>query len=323
MLMSRSLMTRKLYLKFSIKKMVGFKDRFMEPEEFEKIRKQMEAAVHAHNHRPDPELCGFSPLMLDALARHPWNTPGSPLKLNPRLPLHMLETAPFFRNMRILLRKLCEEEKVKATAGGNFNRRFIESMVTVFLQGEALERTLRMNKVLNEPDVFPLHHARIVVELAGLIRKYKGHFLVVKKQRHLLEDANAGELFARLFETYFCKFNVGYTHGLPEDLDWIQRETGFLLFPLCKVARKWIEVEKLPGRTFHPMVLGRLEDQVSGRKFLEVDDVVRYFFIRPLEDWGLVEVRKRKENYWERYTHLRVTDLYRRFIRFEDPVEAN
>jgi len=92
---------------------------------------------------------------------------------------------------------LQKQGRVKATQAGNFNRKFVESMVDTFLDEEERETVLRVCKVLNETDVWPLHEAKIVAKLAGFISLYKGTFGITKKALPLLHDLKAGELFVR------------------------------------------------------------------------------------------------------------------------------
>lgn len=52
--------------------------------------------------------------------------------------------------------------------------------------------------------------------------------------------------------------NIGYRFRYGIDVSWIQHEIRFLLYPLYRKARQWIEVEVLPNEILHPLTLQRL-----------------------------------------------------------------
>ncbi len=71
-----------------------------------------------------------------------------------------------------------------------------------------------------------MHVTRIVAELAGLIRKYKGRFLLTRKARRL--QANDG-IYPVLLATQATQFNWAYSDGFP-DLEFVQQAFAFTLY---------------------------------------------------------------------------------------------
>ena len=80
---------------------------------------------------------------------------------------------------------------------------------------------------------FDLHTTRLVAELAGLIRKYKGRFILSRNCRALLSGDGAAAIYPRLFTAYVEQFNWSYRDGYP-DLRLIQTASLFALYLLTR-----------------------------------------------------------------------------------------
>lgn len=287
---------------------------------FTQIKETLQAQADSYNQTPQAELHGYSPAMCHAL-RYPWNTPGSPIQFNPDLPLEKLGGAQTFQQIRMLLLAVSDADGVKATASGNFNRKFVEAMVRPLLDAEKQEFLLRYNKVLNEPDFRQLHEARIVAGIAGMLTKRKGIIRVTRKHQFLLEDSQAGALYTRLFDAYFHKFNIGYSYRYGIDVDWIQHEVDFVLYPLYSKARRWMDVESLPSEILHPMVMEKLQTALSEQRFLEAANVVVRYFVCPLHSWGLLDIEWSDEQHFPSPKKVRRNPLFRQFIQFDEAAE--
>ncbi|MBC2604244.1 hypothetical protein [Puniceicoccus vermicola] len=284
------------------------------------IDEALRAQADQYNHTPQAELQGYSPAMCHAL-RHQWNTPGSPIKLNSQLPLKSLKHSRIFNDIRNVLLAVREADGIKATPSGNFVRKFVEAMVDPLLEPEEKEHLLRYNKVLNETDFRQLHEARIVASAAGLLVKRKGIIRVAKKHQSFLEEAKAGALFTRLFDTYFRKYNIGYLYPYGIDVDWIQHEIGFLLYPLYLKARHWIEADVLPKKILHPLTLDNLQRHLNQQAFMTAGSVLERYFLRPLHGWGLLEIQWTDESHFPKPGKVRISPLFEQYIRFDEQAE--
>jgi hypothetical protein len=271
----------------------------------------------SHNSTPDPEIGGFSPAMLYALERSEWGSPDCPLKLSDSLGIDQTQKASGFCRTRAFLIAVRDSGGIQATTRGNLPRSFVKEMLDEFLDEEEKALTLRVNKVLNEQDVFPLHAARIHCKLSGLIGLTKGKFTLRKKAQPLLEPESAGLLYKTLFVTYFQKYNIGYAYHCGIDLDWLQQEAGYVLMPLQLRADKWIKAADIAPQLLHPMIHHRLEDELKRSAYMKVIDALERYFLDPLEVWGLLEIERTKQGYFEVIQRIRKTELFDQFIRFE------
>ena len=142
---------------------------------------KIQEIAYERNRSPQKEFNGLSPLQVGGLIYTDWLTPNSGIQLNPDIPLLDLNGAELLSNARIFLQAITESGKTKATSAGNLNRKFVAEMVEQMNWPPGfLDDLKRYHKVWNEEDVFPLHVLRIALGESGLIRKFKGSFLITK-----------------------------------------------------------------------------------------------------------------------------------------------
>ena len=285
----------------------------IEKQDFDNIddlNNHLQGFMQNQNTAPDPEMGGLSPEQVARLIHLQWDDHHFPLKFNSELNLSDLKHSLFFTNTTIFLKTLLEMENEKtATAAGNLNRTFVKTVFDrLILEENDKEFTLKYNKVLNEADVLPLSIIRIVCEGAGLIHKRSNKFLVVKKHADLL----AGELYHRLFISYFRKFNLGYLDRLPE-LDCIQHTIAYSIFRLGKICKDYRDIEELTNEVFLPAVLQEVREGISARVFIEW--VIGSRIIIPLVDFGLLEcLYNKEEKTCSEIDQVRKTPLFDKFI---------
>jgi hypothetical protein len=130
-----------------------------------------------------------------------------------------------------LLTKAVAEGELKPTGKGNLPRQVCRDIAQSYRDewpgpGRRLE-----SSVNGEQDFEELHVVRLVAEQAGLVRKYKGKFILGRECRQLLEKDGLGSIYPRLFITYLRTFNWSYRDHYPE-LGFIQQSALFSLYLL-------------------------------------------------------------------------------------------
>jgi hypothetical protein len=100
---------------------------------------------------------------------------------------------------------------LKLTATGNLSRAVVEEMCGI-IKAPGYEKTelLRVQKVINEPDVLPLHFVRILTQAAKLVRTHRGKLIPTPLGRRLLAAEQHGPLQALLFHVAFWRMNLAY-----------------------------------------------------------------------------------------------------------------
>ena len=92
---------------------------------------------------------------------------------------------------------------------------------------------------INREEVFSdLHVTRLVAELAGLVRKYKGRFILSRDCRRLQAEGGLAAVYPKLFRAYVEQLNWAYRDGYPE-LRFIQSASLFTLYLLTRYGDNW------------------------------------------------------------------------------------
>lgn len=282
---------------------------------FDDLARAMDGIADRYHRRSLDELGGLSPSQVDSLLLQDWSEPGGPLVLTRDLPFEEVSRAPILRNARAFLDVLVREDGTRATAAGNLNRAFVRTMLNEGEWPERLIGTLEdRRQMVNEADVFPLHTLRILLDLSGFIRKWKGRFVVTRRGREALSEERAGDLFARLFETQFLKMNLAY-------LDRAEVEGEFqygIPYSLCQLhdaGRGWSSPEELIDPLLLPFVRESIPERVG---FSLAALVLCTRLLDVLVRFGLAETREIPgESRWSREYRYRISPLYDRLLSFD------
>jgi hypothetical protein len=169
-------------------------------------------------------IAGFALALVIRLLNFPWDSPE--LVSFPEVVAGAAE-APIMRLFGMLAAAI-GEDGLKPTATGNLPRNFCREAALTFW-GEAVhaERT-RFHGINKEDDFFELHVTRLTAELAGLVRKHRGRFILSRECRRLLAENGPEAVYPRLLRAYARDFNWPYRDGYPE-LEIIQRSFLFTL----------------------------------------------------------------------------------------------
>lgn len=252
-----------------------------------------------------------------------WNDPRGAIRFSDCARLNELAKAVFFHNTRTYLNALLAEGGTAATATGCLNRVFVGRMFDELrLVPEYREMLRRHCKVMSEMDLWPLHKVRLVAEYGKLTAQRNKRLTVTKLGRELLADARAGELFRRLFLTYFRTMDMCYLAHVRE-MPEVQASLAIILWRLEQVAENWRAVKGMAEQIFPPRLTAHIVGQQHG-DFDNPDFFATTYVLTPLKDFGLIERQRESEWGVEGTDVVRVTPLFRRLIGFaEFPVAWN
>jgi len=186
------------------------------------------------NQRPLDEFHGLSPEQMHRMLHFPLASPEFV-----RFPdvLDTSPTGPIVTLFGMLLEAI-GEKGLKPTAKGNLPQKFCREAALAYWGEEVYRENTRFGGINREEDFPDLHTARLVAELAGLIRKYKGRFILSRNCRALLAGKGLASLYPRLFKAYVERFNWSYRDRYPE-LRFIQTAFLFTLYLLMRYGDTW------------------------------------------------------------------------------------
>jgi hypothetical protein len=255
---------------------------------------------------------------LNAL-RHEPSTSNHAIRLEPDLADGEISESAVTANALILLRRAAETGGLKLTATGNLSRGVVEEMFGI-IQAPGYEKTelLRVQQVINEPDVLPLHFVRILTQAAKLLRTDRGKLVATPLGRRILGLEQHGPLQALLFHVALWRMKLAYFDGYPID-SWPQGEVGIILWSLSASAHDWLPRETLTRLCASP-VIGVLEAQWDvGSSAMEAR------ILRLLVWFGLLESRtepRSATDVVERRLY-RKAPLFDRFVQFDVQIEGS
>jgi hypothetical protein len=216
------------------------------------------------------------------------------------------------------------ESGLKATAKGNLPLKFCKSMAQQLQEAADDQRRLRFGGIRSETDLEQLHCTRLVAELAGLIRKYRGHFVLTRKCRDMLSPQDLGGIYLELFKSYTTRFNWAYRDLYPE-AEIVQPSFLYTLFLLSSFGDQQRHQQFYEDRflTAFPMAIEMFEE--TGYSTAE-SSARHCYVIRALDRFaaffGLAElVPDAQALYGNRYI-VRKTDLLDRFVTFSPGIAS-
>ncbi len=228
----------------------------------------LDQITQQQNRRQLDEFHGLSPEQMHQILNFPFASPR--LIRFPEM-LDATPAAPILTLFELLTDAIGEQD-LKPTAKGNLPRNFCREAALVYRGEQRYQDKTRYGGINREEDFDDLHVTRLVAELAGLIRKYKGRFILSRDCHRQLAGNGLAAIYPKLFRTYAEQFNWAYRDGHPE-LPFMQSAFLFTLYLLTRYGDAW-----RPQVFYEDAFLGafpRLLDEVPPSQVVSPDETVR------------------------------------------------
>jgi len=147
-----------------------------------------------------------------------------------------LPTGPL-SNLFLMLAVKLANHRVKATKTGNLPRRLCREIAEHFLGLAGYQQYTQYRGINSETDFHELNRTRYIAELAGLIQRDKGYFMLTDEARALLVD-DKPELYFKLLRTCAQEFNWAWGDR-HQELAIIQHSFAFTLRLLARYGESW------------------------------------------------------------------------------------
>lgn len=193
------------------------------------MQRDMQAFVQQRNEAALDDFHGLSPVQMHALLNAPFDSPQC-LEFPDVLPEQ--PEAPIAQ----LFEQLCQALDVgelKATPKGNLPRAFSQQVHRAFATASPFSMDRPIGKVSSEEDFEALHITRLVAQQAGLLRKYKGRFILSRACKSLRDAHGMRAVYPVLLKACARRFNWAYSDGYPE-YPIIQHAFAFSLYLLSR-----------------------------------------------------------------------------------------
>lgn len=284
-------------------------------ESLEELNAFTRQLMNQRNRRARLEFCGLSSEQMTCLLYQPFESPvivefSTDIAPGPHVAIMWLFTA---------LVDAMGESGLKATAKGNLPLTFCKEIAGQWLQRDDGTDRFLVGGIRSERDLEVLHCIRLVAGLAGLIRKYRGKFVLTRKCRDMLDRRDTGGLYFELFKAYASKFNWAYRDGYP-DAELVQSSFLYTLFLLSSFGaesrpRQFYEEKFL---TAFPMALDMFPETAYSTA---EEDARRCYFTRALDRFavffGLAELTiEASRALYSRQYAIQKSELLDQFLTF-------
>ncbi len=287
-------------------------------ENIDDAKRELQRLQDEYNHRPMPDFGGLSPeQMRRLLYMRDWSDPENVLFVNPGLSEEDVCGTPVIANARMFLGALREQDGTAATVAGNLNRKFVRHVFDRFTWFSPFIADLRRKhtRYYNEQDFWELHLHRILLEMAGYVRKNKKRFVATKRADEVFERARVGGAFAHLFHTLFKKLNLDYVVLVYSELPEVQQEAAYSFYRVGQLADDWIlKADLAPEILAPPTRAMAVDDDYSEDYQIEA---AADRILGPLVNFGLLERRVESgEETFETMDQFRKTPLFDKLLTF-------
>jgi len=275
----------------------------------------MDGITRRQNHRPQDSFCGLSPDQMHRLLDFPFESEGL-VTFSDKL--SNLSDVPIMQIFSLLASAL-SDSGLKATAKGNLPLKFCREASRAYWGEKKYKEQISFSSIRTELDLPDLHTTRLVARLAGLIRKYRGRFLLTLKGEGLSSETFQAECYLELFRTYNRKFNWAYRDLYPP-LHIVQNSFLYSLFLLQRFGEDWRPRTFYAEKFIRAFPMALQEGRETPYRTAE-DEVGHCFSLRTWERFaeflGLAEIRKDQRDRLSLEYDVRMRPLLRELLVFQ------
>ncbi len=288
-------------------------------QEFDSIEEMQAASdtfMAKQNQKAQDDFLGLSSEQVYRVLNFAYDTPelfqfAEQLSIEPDAPVLML--------MQGIISAIDEKGLQATKVKGSLPQKLCREIWSDYSQLYADDIFSSFHKVNKEDDFFELHVARIVLELAGFLRKAKGRFYLTKKYQKIASKSGLKGLYPIIFKTYCREFNWGYWDHY-SDVPFIQQSFLFTLYLLKQHGEKmtFTSVYEDDFLRAFPMVV----DEMEGSSYsTPEEDLRRCYYSRACKRFlvflGLaeLEVIKNDKHYDHKYK-IKKTPLFDAVVHF-------
>jgi hypothetical protein len=256
----------------------------------DELNEALQGVMAKRNRTPTDDFHGLTPEQMHRVLHFPFESPDVVVFADS---LESVEGSP----ATLLVGAMVEaigENGLKPTATGNLPRQFCREARELLDEQAAFGENRIQGSINSETDFWPLHIVRVVAELAGLIRKYRGRLILSRDCRAMLARGGIEAVYHAYFPTYVQEFNWGYWDRRP-DVHFLQSSFLFSLFLLDRYGDEW-----LPGEFYEDQFLRAFPgvlDEAQGNPYQSAEQQIRSSYSwRVLERFlaftGLAEIKR-------------------------------
>jgi len=274
------------------------------------IQRHIDQAMKEQNNRPIPEFEGYSPFEMQKILYFTFAIDSS-LKLQ-KLSDTDYNKIPILNQIKYLTDLIDKNGEIKLTNKGFLPTKIVSDLYSQgFLKDKHIENGI--SKLYKETDSKTINLTRILVELAGLIKKRNGKLSLTKTSQKVIGDNE--ELLRQIFLTFTNKFNWAYYDGYGDNQIG-QLGYGFSLILLSKYGQEKRLDSFYAERYFKafPRLLDSVKPNYGTLEKYSTNCYSIRTFDRFLDYFGLINIEEEGKGL-DSKKYISKTDIYDRLIK--------
>jgi hypothetical protein len=280
----------------------------------EELQAEVQRIADQRNKRKIDDFRGLSAEQMHRLLYSPFDSPDL-VRLTDHLP--DLDPLPPVLQLLFPLAAAIGEKGIKPTATGNLPRKLVREIALEYWGEEYYRERTEFGDLMGEADFRDLQTIRVVAELAGILRKYRGKLILGGKWKKPLASGDSSPLYLGMLHAFIEKFNWAYSWGWSE-IPFIQQAFLYSLYLLAIDGAKFRPAEHYAAaflRAF-PVLLEEVEETpLFSREERLGATYIQQTFWGLLRLFGLVEI-KDSDGFLRRMGAVRRTPLLAELVSF-------
>jgi len=228
-------------------------------ERIEDAQAALDTGMRALKTNPLDDFAGLSPGQMHQVLYTPFDSPDLVIWPDP------LGVVPSGEAIELAtgLAEAMGSAGVKRTAKDNLPRNLCRELMARWQNIGGEDALFGPGRLQSELDYSLLHRVRLTMELGGLIRKYRGRFMLTRSGSDRFDRHGPAGLYPALLETYARRLNWAYDDGFP-DAPMLQHSFLFTLHLLQQFGDEWRPTTFYADavlRAFPPLILDFVDNR--------------------------------------------------------------
>lgn len=280
----------------------------------EDLNRKLSEFSNEQNNAPRAYFEGYSSYEMHNILHFTFDKE-SPISLNV---LNAQEYAqiPIMRVVKRLTEIISQNGQIKLTAAGYLPVKIVQELYPLGAPDHMIESGI--TKLSKEADCLPVHLARLLAEVSGILKKRKGILTLTASGAKIITDNS--KMFDVLFKGFCRKFKWKYFDLYEDDSPFAsigQFGFGFSLILLSKYGKK----ERLDNFYAHkyfeafPKILETVQPSFGTALYYCSSCYCIRTFERFLYQFGLVQIRTTNPIKMDEKTYVKTTPLFHKLVK--------
>ena len=276
------------------------------------INQKMQEIKQIHNNAFREDFEGYSSLEMHLILHFTFDK-NSPIQLNVLTPQEYAQI-PIMNQIKHLTEIVSQNGQIKLTSAGYLPVKVVKDLYPLGLPDEMIESGII--KLYREAECLPVNLARIIAEVAGILKKRKGTLTLTEKGKKIITDDK--KLFETIFITGCQNYNWHYFDIYEDDIQSGvigQMGFGLSLILLCKYGDTMRLNSFYAEKYFKafPIMMDNVKPTYNTTQNYCYNCYSLRTFERFFNHFGLVEINKRIRNMQED-VYVKKTPLFDKLI---------